>query len=129
MEITFKKTHSSNRGTSTYRSVTADGKDGALVLYLPKSAGEHPDEIGVNGMVEPEPGTSAKGPKLSKEEIKAKAAAERARFKALTPEEQAAEKRAKAQKALDAAKARAAKMGLDLASIETAANVAAQSGQ
>lgn len=96
----FVKTHSAKRGTSTYKA------ENGLVVYVPKSAGEHPAEIEVNGLTAPERAVRAK---MTPEERKAKAAEERARVAGLTPAQRSAELVEKRRKALAAAEAKAAK--------------------
>jgi len=99
--MTFTKTHTANRGTSTYKS--AEG----LVLYVPKSAGEHPESIEVTGLTAP----AAKAPKATltpeqkaarETERKAKAAEERARVAGLTPAQKKEEKARKLRERLAA---------------------------
>jgi len=110
---TFTKTHTANRGTSTYQ-------DGAgLTIYVPKSAGAHPETLEITGLVAPVKVSNRKpgAPKMTKEEVKAARDVEKARFAALSPEakaqemrDKAAAKREAAAKALAAADARLKKI-------------------
>ena len=73
----FQKTHSAKRGTSTYKS------DEGLVIYLPKSAGDHPAELEVEGLTAP--AAKVAKVKMTPEERKAAAAEKRAKNAGLTP--------------------------------------------
>lgn len=87
---TFKKVHTANRGYSTYK---AEGFPGVILLAKPAFNGQHPDEIGVEGV--PEPVEKVSKVKMTPEERKARAAEERARLAGLTPKQRADEKAAK----------------------------------
>lgn len=95
----FTKTHSAKRGTSTYKS------DEGLTIYVPKSAGEHPEMIEIDGLTVPVKSATSRvvGPKASKEERVAAATAEKARFAGLSPEQKAQEMRDKANAKREAA--------------------------
>lgn len=97
--MVFTKTHSANRGTSTYTS--EDGR----TLYLPKSVGEHPEQITVEGLGAAPVKASTAKPKESKEDRKARLAAE-------TPEQKAARRKQEALDAKNRADARLAKLGI-----------------
>jgi hypothetical protein len=97
---TFSKVHTASRGTATYRSPEG------LTINVPKSVGDQPETLEVNGLTAPVGKVKVPGAlKQTPEERKAAAAAEKARFAALTPEQKNQELRNKAAKRREAAAA------------------------
>jgi len=107
----FKRTHVANRGTATYKS------DEGLVIYAPKSVGDQPVEILVEGLTAPEKSAAAGRAKLTpeqkaenKRQRDAEAAERKARNAGLTPAQRAAERVQRLEQATAAAKAKADKI-------------------
>lgn len=104
MVTVFKRVHTANRGTSTYK---AEGYPGVILLAKPAFNGAHPDELSVNDVPDAVAKESTRT-KVSPEERKAKAAEERARLAGLTPKQRADEKANKLRAKLAEIEAKAA---------------------
>jgi regulator of protease activity HflC (stomatin/prohibitin superfamily) len=99
----FTKTHTANRGTSTYESPEG------LVAYLPKSVGVHPETITIEGLTVPTKSARAVKATMTAEEKAAAKAARKAEYDAMTPAQRAQKRLDAAKAAYDKAQAKAAK--------------------